>query len=66
MIERYQRGEEGWQERHRADKRNLHDLVRYFEYGKTSGFKAARVSEEQEWYWAGQLKDLLDMLELKR
>jgi len=66
MADRYRKGEEGWRKRHRNDTRNLYDLIRYFEYGKTSGFKAARVSEEQEWFWADQLKELLEILELKK
>lgn len=63
MKERYKEGEEGWDERARIDKENLHDLVRYFEYGLTTGFRAARVSEEQEIFWANQLKELISRSE---
>lgn len=39
--------------------RNLKDLVAWLEYGRTSGYVAARESKEQEEAWADQLKVLL-------
>ena len=52
-------------ERRINNKQNLHDLIRWLEYGKTTGYIAARQRKEQEEHWADQLKELLAMLELK-
>ena len=48
--------------RHEAemrDRRDLQPLVDWLEYGRTSGYRAARCSEAQELHWAGLLKKLL-------
>lgn len=40
--------------------RNLNDLVTWLEYGKTSGYIAAREPKEQEEHWTNMLKNLLN------
>jgi hypothetical protein len=39
--------------------RDLNELVDWLEYGKTSGFIAARESKEQEEHWAQLLGTLM-------
>lgn len=47
-------------ERALRDERDLKDLAEWLSYGRTSGYKAARCSEEQELHWAGLLRKLLE------
>jgi len=42
-----------------SDTRNLDDLLCWLEYGRTSGYKAARCSEAQELHWADLLRRLI-------
>lgn len=46
-------------ERERTDKRDLQSLLDWLEYGRTSGFRAARQSKAQEEYWADLLRQKL-------
>ena len=62
MNEGYLKGFEGFRERHKNQKLNLSDLVRWLQYTRTSGFPASRESEEQEIFWGDQLQELLDGL----
>lgn len=39
--------------------RDLNDLVAWLEYGRTSGYIAARESKEQEEHWAQLLRELI-------
>ena len=55
----YEVGYEGFNQRLQENKQSLHDLIRWLEYGKTTGYIASRQSKEQEEYWADQLKKLL-------
>ena len=48
-------------ERRSTKKQNLHDLIRWLEYGRKTGFEAARQSKEQEEFWADQLKMLFSI-----
>jgi len=57
----WDKGFENFRERAKVDMRNLHDLIRWLEYGKTSGCEAARCSVKQEEHWAEELKLLLSM-----
>ena len=42
-----------------TDTRNLDELLSWLEYGRTSGYRAARCSEAQEHHWADLLRALL-------
>lgn len=46
-------------ERSQTDTEDLDDLINWLEYGKTSGYIAARNSKEQEEHWATLLRNLL-------
>lgn len=48
-----------YMDRHFLNKRNLDDLINYFEYEKDTGFRAARADLYQEEYWAQLLRDML-------
>lgn len=48
-----------YHERELTDTRNLDELLAWLEYGKESGFKAARCSEAQEHHWADLLRQML-------
>ena len=56
---RHTKNIKGFQERIKTNTQNLDDLVRWLEYGKTTGFTAIRNSREQEELWGLQLKELL-------
>ncbi len=55
----WKKGLEGFRDRINTDTQNLTDLIRYFEYVKTTGYTAARVPGKQEILWANQLKELI-------
>jgi hypothetical protein len=40
--------------------RDLNDLLTWLEYGRTSGYVAARESREQEEHWADLLRELMN------
>lgn len=42
-----------------TDTRNLDELLSWLEYGRQSGYKAARCSEQQEHHWADLLRGLM-------
>lgn len=46
-------------QRARTDTRNLEELLAWLEYGRVSGYRAARCSEAQEHHWADLLRELL-------
>jgi len=41
------------------DKRGLHDLLVWLEYGRHGGYRAARCSQAQGHHWADLLRELL-------
>jgi hypothetical protein len=45
--------------REQTDTRDLHDLLAWLEYGRTTGHRAARCTEAQELHWANLLRNLL-------
>ncbi len=47
------------QKQETTDTRDLDQLADWLEYGKTSGYIAARCSKAQEEYWAIQLRELI-------
>ena len=51
---------DGYRDRSVLQQRNLDDLIRWLEYNHT-GFPATRCSEEQENFWAKQLRALMSM-----
>jgi hypothetical protein len=54
----------GYHQRQLTDTRNLHDLLVWLEYGKTSGYYvAARCSKAQEEHWAKLLRYVMQILE---
>lgn len=46
-------------ERSQTDTQDLDDLIIWLEYGKTSGYIAARQSKEQEEYWGKLVRGIL-------
>jgi hypothetical protein len=54
--------DDGYHQRQLTDTRNLQDLVTWLEYGKTSGYVAARCSKQQEEHWGMLLKQVFRVL----
>lgn len=52
-------GYPSFNERRKTETQDLDDIIIWLEYGKTSGYIAARQSKEQEEYWAGLIRNIL-------